>query len=38
MTNIFKRDYEHYAGVRRINIYVLRLFFVLMFVMMGRTA
>ena len=30
--NIFKRDYETYEGVRRINIYVMRLFFALMFV------
>jgi hypothetical protein len=32
MKNIFKRDYETYEGVRRINIYVLRLFFALIFV------
>jgi hypothetical protein len=30
--NIFIPDYEHYEGVRRINIYVMRLFFALMFV------
>ena len=30
--NIFRPDYEHYEGVRRINIYVMRLFFALMFV------
>jgi hypothetical protein len=30
--NIFVPDYEHYEGVRRINIYVMRLFFALMFV------
>lgn len=30
--NIFAPDYEHYEGVRRINIYVMRLFFGLMFV------
>ena len=30
MVNIFKRDYEHYDGVPRINIYVMRLFFGLM--------
>ena len=29
--NIFKRDYEHYDGVPRINIYLLRLLFSLMF-------
>jgi hypothetical protein len=30
--SIFVPDYEHYEGVRRINIYVMRLFFALMFV------
>jgi len=30
--NIFKRDYEHYHGVPRINTYLLRLLFGLMFV------
>jgi hypothetical protein len=35
MVNIFKPDYEHYEGVRRINIYVMRLFFALMFVFIG---
>ena len=29
--NIFKRDYEHYEGVPRINIYLLRLLYTLMF-------
>ncbi len=29
--NIFRRDYEHYNGVPRINIYLLRLLFALMF-------
>ena len=29
--NIFRRDYEHYEGVPRINIYLLRLLFTLMF-------
>lgn len=29
--NIFKRDYDHYDGVPRINIYLLRLLFTLMF-------
>ena len=28
--NIFRRDYEHYEGVPRINIYLLRLLFTLM--------
>jgi hypothetical protein len=27
----FKRDFDHYAGVSRINIYLLRLLFTLMF-------
>lgn len=38
MTKIFKPDYENFEGVRPINIYVLRLFFALMFFMMGYTA
>ncbi|HEV3250980.1 MAG TPA: hypothetical protein VGZ71_08510, partial [Puia sp.] len=29
--NVFKRDYERYNGVPRINIYLLRLLFTLMF-------
>jgi hypothetical protein len=29
--NIFRRDYKHYEGVPRINIYLLRLLFTLMF-------
>lgn len=29
---ILKRDYVNYEGIRRINIYVMRLFFALMFV------
>lgn len=35
---IFSPDYEHYEGVRRINIYLLRLMFVLMFLFLGRDA
>ena len=35
--NIFKRDYEHYEGVRRINIYLMRFLYVLMFFMLGYT-
>jgi hypothetical protein len=31
LSNIFKRDYEHYDGVPPINIYLLRLVFTLMF-------
>ena len=30
--NIYLLDYENYEGVRRINIYVMRLFFALMFI------
>lgn len=33
--NIFKRDYEQYEGVARINIYGLRLLFALMFVFLS---
>jgi len=36
--NLFKRDYEKYEGVRRINIFVMRLFFILMFVFVGIEA
>jgi hypothetical protein len=32
LQNPFKRDFEHYEGVPRINIYLLRLLFTLMFV------
>jgi hypothetical protein len=32
MKNILEPDHMHYEGVRRVNIYVLRLFFALMFV------
>jgi len=32
---IFKRDYEHYDGVRPINIYLLRLLFLLVVVFVG---
>lgn len=35
MQNIFKPDYEHYEGVRRINIYLLRLVFALTFLFIG---
>ncbi|MDQ3856415.1 MAG: hypothetical protein M3281_08505 [Chloroflexota bacterium] len=35
--SIFAPDHEHYEGVRPINIYLLRLMFVLMFVALGRT-
>lgn len=38
MTNIFRPDYQNFEGVRPISVYVLRLFFVLMFAMMGYTA
>lgn len=33
---IFQRD-DQYEGVRRINIYLLRLVFILMFFVLGRT-
>ena len=35
--NIFKRDYDKYEGVRRINIYLLRFLYALMFFMLGQT-
>lgn len=35
-TSIFQRD-DRYEGVRRINIYVLRLLYALMFFMLGNT-
>jgi hypothetical protein len=35
MISIFKRDYENYEGVPRINIYGLRLLFALMFVFLS---
>ena len=31
IVNVFRRDYEHYEGVPRLNIYLLRLLFTLMF-------
>jgi hypothetical protein len=36
--NIFVPDYEHYEGVRRINIYVMRLFFALMFIFVATNS
>jgi hypothetical protein len=36
--NIFRRDYEHYEGVPRINIYLLRLLFTLMFLFLTYDA
>ena len=33
--NVFKSDFEHYEGVRRINIYLLRLLYGLMFLFLG---
>ncbi len=38
INDIFKPDYEQYEGVRRINIYVMRLFFALMFVFVATDA
>ena len=36
--NIFKRDFENYEGVRPVNIYFLRLLYLLMFVFVGLDA
>jgi len=36
--NIFKSDYEHWEGVPKINIYILRLMFILMVVFLGKDA
>ena len=38
MANIFKSDLTKFEGVRPINIYVLRVYFALMFFLMGHTA
>jgi hypothetical protein len=35
ITNLFKRDHANYEGVPRINVYIMRLFFSLMFVFVG---
>lgn len=35
--NIFKPDHKKYEGVRRINIYLMRLLYALMFFMLGHT-
>lgn len=35
--NLIKRDPRHYQGVRRINIYLLRVLYALMFFMLGQT-
>lgn len=35
--HLFERDPEHYEGVRRINIYLLRVLYALMFFMLGQT-
>jgi len=35
MTNIFKRDFENYEGVPRINIYLLRILYTLVFVFLS---
>ena len=34
--NIFRPDYEHWQGVPRINIYILRMMFFLMIVFLGK--
>ena len=36
--NIFGPDYERYEGVYKINIYLLRLLFILMFLFLGKDA
>jgi hypothetical protein len=36
LQKIFGRDYEHWEGVPKINIYLLRLLFILMFVFLGK--
>jgi len=36
--NIFQPDYEHWEGVPKINIYILRLMFVLMVIFLGKDA
>jgi len=36
--NIFKPDYERYDGVRKINIYLLRALFTLIFVFVGKSS
>src|SRR5690606_37231294 len=36
ITNVFKPDYENWDGVPKINIYILRLMFVLMLVFLGK--
>jgi hypothetical protein len=38
LKNIFKPDYEHWDGVPKINIYILRLMFFLMIVFLGNTS
>jgi hypothetical protein len=38
ISSILGPDHEHYEGVYRINIYLLRLMFVLMFLFLGRDA
>jgi hypothetical protein len=38
IATIFKRDYEYWEGVPRINIYLLRLLFILMFLFLGYDA
>lgn len=37
LKKIFMRDYENYEGVRRINIYLMRILYALMFFMLGYT-
>lgn len=36
--NLFKPDYERYYGVRKINIYLLRVLYTLIFVFVGKSS
>ncbi len=36
--NLFKRDYERYDGVRKINIYLLRALYTLIFLFVGKSS
>jgi len=36
IASVFKRDYERYEGVRPINVFLLRLLFLLVFVFVGQ--
>jgi len=36
--DVFKRDYDRYDGVRKINIYLLRVLYTLIFVFVGKSS